>query len=58
MYAAEFAGQVVDESSGYPSAAAIARLALDDDWSLPVTPLYLRRPDARPPGAPKKVTPA
>lgn len=58
MYAADFASQAVDESSGYPSAAAIARLALDDDWSLPVLPLYLRRPDARPPGAPKKVTPA
>ena len=58
MYAADFSAQVVDESSGYPSAVAIARLALDDSWALPVKPLYLRRPDARPPGAPKKVTPA
>jgi len=58
MYAAEFAAQVVDESFGYPSAAAIARLALEETWSLPVQPLYLRRPDARPPGAPKRVTPA
>jgi tRNA threonylcarbamoyl adenosine modification protein YeaZ len=58
MYAAEFAAQHIDESSGYPSAEAIARLALDDTWALPVQPLYLRRPDARPPGAPKKVTPA
>ena len=58
MYAAEFAGYPVDESAGYPSAVAIARLALDDAWRLPVQPLYLRRPDARPPGAPKRVTPA
>jgi tRNA threonylcarbamoyl adenosine modification protein YeaZ len=58
MYVAEFAGHPIDESSGYPSAAAIARLALDDEWRLPVQPLYLRRPDARPPGAPKRVTPA
>jgi tRNA threonylcarbamoyl adenosine modification protein YeaZ len=57
MYAAEFAGQTIDETSGYPSAPAIARLAVDDNWSLPVQPLYLRRPDARPPGAPKRVTP-
>jgi tRNA threonylcarbamoyl adenosine modification protein YeaZ len=58
MYAAEFAVQTIDESLGYPSAHAIARLAIDDSWALPVQPLYLRRPDAQPPGAPKRVTPA
>ena len=58
MYAVEFTAQVIDESFGYPSAEAVARLALDDTWAVPVQPLYLRRPDARPPGAPKKVTPA
>jgi tRNA threonylcarbamoyl adenosine modification protein YeaZ len=58
VYAAELGGHALDESAGYPSAAAIARLALDDEWRLPVQPLYLRRPDARPPGAPKRVTPA
>lgn len=58
LYAADFAGHVVDETAPHPQAAAIARLALDDAWVLPVQPLYLRRPDARPPGAPKRVTPA
>jgi tRNA threonylcarbamoyl adenosine modification protein YeaZ len=58
QYAAEFADHVVGDTGPYPSAAAIARLALDDAWSVPVRPMYLRRPDARPPGAPKRVTPA
>jgi tRNA threonylcarbamoyl adenosine modification protein YeaZ len=58
LYAAEFAGHVIDDTAPYPAAAAIARLALDDAWWLPVQPMYLRRPDARPPGAPKRVTPA
>jgi len=58
LYAVELAGHVLDETSPYPAPAAIARLSLDDAWSLPVQPLYLRRPDARPPGAPKRVTPA
>jgi tRNA threonylcarbamoyl adenosine modification protein YeaZ len=58
LYAAEFAAHRLDESAGYPSAFAIARLTLDDAWQVPVQPMYLRRPDARPPGAPKRVTPA
>jgi tRNA threonylcarbamoyl adenosine modification protein YeaZ len=57
LYAAEFAGQVIDETAPYPAAAAIARLATGETGWLPVQPLYLRRPDARPPGAPKRVTP-
>jgi tRNA threonylcarbamoyl adenosine modification protein YeaZ len=45
----------------YPSAAALAslaaaRLAAGEDL-LPPGPLYLRRPDARVPGPPKRVTP-
>jgi tRNA threonylcarbamoyl adenosine modification protein YeaZ len=58
LYAAELVGLVVDETAPYPAAAAIARLAVDDAWCVPVRPMYLRRPDARPPGAPKQVTPA
>jgi tRNA threonylcarbamoyl adenosine modification protein YeaZ len=57
LYAADFAGHVVDEHGAYPAASAIARLALDEAWCVPVQPMYLRRPDARPPGAPKRVTP-
>jgi len=57
-YAAELAGHVLDDTAPYPSTAAVARLAVDDAWWMPVQPLYLRRPDARPPGAPKRVTPA
>jgi tRNA threonylcarbamoyl adenosine modification protein YeaZ len=48
----------------YPAAAtlcriAVAALATDDPGSalLPPEPLYLRRPDAREPSAPKRVTP-
>ena len=45
----------------HPSAAVLAtlaaeRLATGQDF-LPPEPLYLRRPDAREPGAPKRVTP-
>jgi tRNA threonylcarbamoyladenosine biosynthesis protein TsaB len=46
----------------YPAAAtlcrvAVAALAGGQPLLLPVEPLYLRRPDAREPGAPKRVTP-
>lgn len=45
----------------YPAAAtlcrvAIAELAAGQRGLLPAEPLYLRRPDAREPGAPKRVT--
>lgn len=57
LYATVFEAQTIDAAAGYPGAAAIARLAQDDAWVVPVQPMYLRRPDARPPGAPKRVTP-
>ncbi len=48
----------------YPAAATLCRVALaaladgdPDGHLLPPEPLYLRRPDAREPGAPKRVTP-
>jgi tRNA threonylcarbamoyl adenosine modification protein YeaZ len=48
----------------YPAAATLCRLAIaalgagdPDKVLLPPDPLYLRRPDAREPGAPKRVTP-
>jgi tRNA threonylcarbamoyl adenosine modification protein YeaZ len=58
LYADELAGHVVDDTAPYPAPTAIARLAVDDAHWVPVQPMYLRRPDARPPGAPKRVTPA
>ena len=36
---------------------AVARAAAGGQVLLPPEPLYLRRPDAREPGAPKRVTP-
>jgi len=50
-------GTEVDESAPYPSAPALLRLGTDPAWRLPLRPLYLRRPDATPPGRPKPVTP-
>jgi tRNA threonylcarbamoyl adenosine modification protein YeaZ len=47
-YREHFADFTVIESGAYPDAAVLADL----------TPLYLRRPDAQPPGRPKQVTPA
>jgi tRNA threonylcarbamoyl adenosine modification protein YeaZ len=45
----------------YPSAAALAGLTAErlarGEPMLPAEPLYLRRPDARVPGPPKRVTP-
>lgn len=46
----------------YPAAATLATMAVRrmaaGDRLLPPEPLYLRRPDARVPGPPKRVTPA
>jgi tRNA threonylcarbamoyl adenosine modification protein YeaZ len=53
VHAAVFAGLDVRPEPRYPSAAAIAELAEDP---APLVPLYLRRPDAVAPGAPKRVT--
>jgi tRNA threonylcarbamoyl adenosine modification protein YeaZ len=48
----------------FPAAATLCRIAIaalaagdPDNKLLPPEPLYLRRPDAREPGAPKRVTP-
>jgi tRNA threonylcarbamoyl adenosine modification protein YeaZ len=58
--------EVLPEGLGpaFPAAATLCRMAIaalaagDPDASLlPPEPLYLRRPDAREPGAPKRVTP-
>jgi tRNA threonylcarbamoyl adenosine modification protein YeaZ len=48
----------VDDTAPWPSAAALLALGQDPRWMLPLRPLYLRRPDAQPPGRPKAVTPA
>jgi tRNA threonylcarbamoyl adenosine modification protein YeaZ len=57
-YADQLAPLVVDGAEPYPRASIVARLALDDRWVVPYEPMYLRRPDARPPGPPKQVLPA
>jgi tRNA threonylcarbamoyl adenosine modification protein YeaZ len=55
-----FAGLDVLDELLHPSAFALVRLAAARAWagapSEPLTPLYLRRPDAVTPGAAKKVT--
>ncbi|HVA61224.1 MAG TPA: tRNA (adenosine(37)-N6)-threonylcarbamoyltransferase complex dimerization subunit type 1 TsaB [Mycobacteriales bacterium] len=59
LYEGDFAGFPVIPDSDYPAAAMVARLALPRAESgcptEPLTPLYLRRPDATPPGPPKAV---
>jgi tRNA threonylcarbamoyladenosine biosynthesis protein TsaB len=58
--------EVLPDSLGpaFPAAATLCRIAIaalaagdPDNKLLPPEPLYLRRPDAREPGAPKRVTP-
>lgn len=49
------AGLDVRPEPRYPSAVRIAELAVQGEPGL-LVPLYLRRPDAEQPGAPKKVT--
>jgi tRNA threonylcarbamoyl adenosine modification protein YeaZ len=55
-----FAGHEVVDTPRYPAPDALvllaARRALDGAPTEPLTPLYLRRPDAVEPGAPKRVT--
>lgn len=55
-----FAGHEVVEQPRYPAPDALvllaARRVLDGAPSEVLTPLYLRHPDAAPPGAPKRVT--
>ena len=60
LHAEHFAGHPVLEQPRYPAADALvllaARRVLDGAPSEPLTPLYLRRPDAVEPGAVKRVT--
>lgn len=60
-YAEAFAGLDVQQEPRYPVAARLAEVAvrrhLAGEPALPLTPLYLRRPDAEQPRPPKRVTP-
>jgi tRNA A37 threonylcarbamoyladenosine modification protein TsaB len=62
LYREHFADFTINEHSPYPEAAALADMvinkALKQAPSDDLAPLYLRRPDAQPPGLPKQVTPA
>jgi len=55
----EYAAEIIEPA--YPDAADLARIAADRIArglpAEPAEPLYLRRPDAREPGKPKRVTP-
>ena len=57
LYRDVFGEFSVDTRSPYPEAPALAELSFKPAWQRPVEPMYLRRPDARPPGPPKRVTP-
>lgn len=60
LYQELFEGLPVDDGWPYPSPRELVRRAADRlrgaDASDPLTPLYLRRPDATPPGSAKAVT--
>jgi tRNA threonylcarbamoyladenosine biosynthesis protein TsaB len=58
LYRDRFGELVVDPRWPFPVAGELAELSLQPEWQVPVEPMYLRRPDARPPGPPKRVTPA
>ena len=62
LYAEEFPDSDIAEHPRYPEATALAQLVLADATAGaepdPLTPIYLRRPDATPPGPRKQVTPA
>ena len=57
---AQLYGFATADHPRYPSLQVLAEVAvrrqLDGSPALPLTPLYLRRPDATEPGAPKQVT--
>ena len=61
QYADAFADFPIDATDPWPQASMIACLAAQRAAAYApaeqLTPLYLRRPDAQPPGAPKPVTP-
>jgi tRNA A37 threonylcarbamoyladenosine modification protein TsaB len=60
LYRDAFAGHELVDEPRYPAADALVLLAArrvhDGAPSEALSPLYLRRPDAAPPGAPKRVT--
>lgn len=59
LHAEAFAGLPVEAEPRYPSLARLAEVALTRHRTgpaLPLTPLYLRRPDAEQPRPPKRVT--
>lgn len=60
LHREHFAGHEVVDQPRYPAPDALvllaARRVLDGAPSEALTPLYLRRPDATPPGRPKRVT--
>jgi tRNA threonylcarbamoyl adenosine modification protein YeaZ len=62
LYRDALTGFEIAETGAYPSAAALGRRvagqALAGTPTDGLSPMYLRRPDARPPGKPKQVTPA
>jgi tRNA threonylcarbamoyl adenosine modification protein YeaZ len=53
---AQLYGFATEDEPRYPSLQRLAEVALATKESLPLTPLYLRRPDATEPGGPKRVT--
>jgi len=61
QYADAFADFPIVATDPWPQASMVARLAAERAAAYApteqLTPLYLRRPDAQPPGAPKPVTP-
>lgn len=61
QWAAAFAGIAIEPEDPWPQARFVAQLAAGraagDAPAETLTPMYLRRPDAQPPGAPKRVTP-
>jgi tRNA threonylcarbamoyl adenosine modification protein YeaZ len=62
LYPEAFAAFAHDADDTYPAAETLAMLVrdrlLDVAPSDDLSPMYLRRPDAQPPGPPKQVTPA
>ena len=60
LHAEAFAGRPVAAQPRYPQPGRLAEVAVRRHLAglppLPLTPLYLRRPDAQEPGAPKRVT--
>jgi len=58
LYRETFEGFSIDDRAPYPAAAALAGLAAEPAWRVPVEPMYLRRPHAQPTGPPKRVLPA